>query len=87
MKIKEGYMLREIAGNFVVVPVGIASKEFNGVITLNSTGAFLWKELMNGLSITDLIDRLVATYEVEKEVAAKDVNNFVSILKGANLVE
>ena len=42
MKIKEGFILREVAGNYIVVAVGSAVKQFNGVITLNETGAFLW---------------------------------------------
>jgi len=45
MKVKEGYMLREVAGNSVVVAVGKATLDFNGLITLNSTGTFLWKLL------------------------------------------
>ena len=44
MKIKQGFMLREVAGNYVVVAVGEASKKFNGVINLNESGAFIWKK-------------------------------------------
>lgn len=40
MKVKQGFMLREIANNYVVVPVGKAAIDFNGIITLNQTGAF-----------------------------------------------
>ena len=43
MKIKDGYLHREVAGNIIVVPVGEASMNFNGMINLNETGAFLWK--------------------------------------------
>ena len=45
MRIKQGFMLREVANNFIVVPVGKASEKFRGLITLNSTGAFLWRNL------------------------------------------
>ena len=48
MKIKEGFVLRTIAGSNIVVPVGAASIDFNGMITLNDSGAFLWKELEQG---------------------------------------
>lgn len=45
MKIKDGYILREIAEISVAVPVNDAARSFNGMIRLNSTGAFLWRLL------------------------------------------
>ena len=45
MKIKDGYILREIAEIPVAVPVNDAARSFNGMIRLNSTGAFLWRLL------------------------------------------
>lgn len=42
MQIKPGFAMRKIAGSNIVVPVGAASSDFNGMITLNDTGAFLW---------------------------------------------
>lgn len=44
MRIKEGFMLREVAGSYAVIPVGKASADFNGMITLNGVGAFLWEQ-------------------------------------------
>ena len=43
IKIKEGFLLRKVAGDHVVVPVGEAGKVFHGMIRLNDTGAFLWE--------------------------------------------
>ena len=45
MKLKSGFILREIAGSSIIVPVGERVKEFNGVINLNDTGVFLWNIL------------------------------------------
>ena len=73
MKIKKGFMLREVAGNFVVVAVGEASKKFNGVINLNESGAFLWKKLADGIEKEKLIDALLEEYEVSKEIATADI--------------
>ena len=42
MKVKEDFLLREVAGCYVVVPVGKATVDFNGMLNLNDTGAFLW---------------------------------------------
>ncbi len=87
MKIKDGFILREVAGNFIVVAVGNAVKDFNGVITLNEVGAFLWKKLEDGATEEELVDALLSEYEVEKDVAEADVKKFVDKLVGAGLVK
>ena len=86
MKIKEGFVLREVAGNFIVVAVGSAVKEFNGIINLNETGAFLWKIVEKGCEREDLINALLGEYEVEKETAEKDIDKFIGKLKEAKLI-
>lgn len=87
MKIKEGFVLREVAGNFIVVAIGDSVKQFNGVINLNETGAFLWKALEKGATEEQLVDTLLAEYEVEKEIAEKDVQAFVEKLTQAKLIK
>ena len=87
MKIKDGFILREVAGTFIVVAVGNAVKQFNGVITLNEVGAFLWKKLAEGATESQLVDALLADYEVEKEVAEKDVRAFIEKLTQAELLK
>ena len=87
MKIKDGYLLREVAGNYIVVAVGEAVKEFNGVINLNETGAFLWKILQEGATEEQLLNALLEEYEVEKELAEKDVKAFVAKLTEAKLIK
>ena len=86
MKIKEGFILREIAGSFIVVAVGDAVKTFNGVINLNQTGALLWKALENGGDKEALVKVLLDNYEVDEAIANNDVDAFIAKLKGANLL-
>ena len=86
MKIKQGFILREVAGNYIVVAVGSAVKEFNGVINLNETGAYLWKKLQDGADEEGLVKALLEEYEVEEELARKDVKAFVEKLQGAKLL-
>ena len=50
MKIKENFILRKIAGDDVVVPIGENIADFNGAITLNETAALLWKERISALT-------------------------------------
>ena len=74
MKIKKNFILREIAGTFLVVAVGEAVKNFNAVINLNETGAFLWKALEKGATEEELVSLITSEYEVDKEVAKADVS-------------
>lgn len=87
MKIKSGFILREVAGNYIVVAVGEAVKQLNGVINLNETGAFLWKQLEKGATEEQLKTALLSEYEVSEEIAERDVKTFVSSLINANLIQ
>lgn len=87
MKIKEGFMLREVAGSHVVVAVGKRSEQFNGMVNMNETGAFLWKLVEKGAGREDLLESLLDAYEVEREKAARDVDKFIAILQENDFVE
>lgn len=87
MKIKEGFMLREVAGSYVVVAVGKRSEQFNGMVNLNETGAFLWKLVEQGASRDELLNSLLEAYEVEREKAEQDVDKFISVLQQNDFVE
>ena len=87
MKIKEGFILREVAGQSVVVAIGSASKKFKGVINLNETGALLFKTLKNDVSKEELIKVLMNEYDVEETIAKEDVEYFVKSLKDAGLID
>lgn len=86
MKIKEGFMLRDVAEQTMVVAIGEVSKEFNGIIRLNSTGKFLWENLQVDTSEQQLVEKLASEYDVDKATAEKDVAAFVKILRGADLL-
>lgn len=87
MKIKDGFILREVAGSYIVVAVGEAVKDFKGVINLNETGALLWKELAKGATEQDLKNALLNEYEVTEEIAEIDVKAFIDSLNKANLIK
>lgn len=86
MRIKNGYVLKEIAGNNIVVEVG-GRVNFNGMITLNETGAFLWKKLEKGAEKEELASALLEEYDVTPEKAGEDVALFLQKLKGAGVLE
>ena len=57
------------------------------MITLNETGAFLWKQLENDISEEELLQRLLAEYNVTEDLAKKDINAFIAKLKDAGLID
>lgn len=88
MVIKEGFVAKEIAGQYVVVALGEASKVFNGIIKLNDSGRFIWDLIAAGKEKDVIVDALLEEYEgVDRETAEKDFDNFVNTLKGANILE
>ena len=87
MKVKEGFVLRSVAGSNVVVPVGAASVDFNGMITLNDSGAFLWRELEKGADVDSLTAALLREYEVDEETVRKCAADFTEKLLDAGCLE
>lgn len=87
MKIKKGFAKREIAGTNIVVPVGEGTKVFNGMITLNDTGSFIWDALQKDTTPEEIADALCNEYEVAPEKAIEDVSKFISMLMENKLIE
>lgn len=87
MKIKDGFVIRQVGGEHVVVPVGERSKEFHGMINMNETGAFLWKFFTAEHTIEEGVDALCAEYNVDRAVAETDVNRFADVLQRNGFTE
>ena len=87
MRIKDGFILREVAGNYIVVAVGEAVKGFNGVINLNETGAFLWKQLQEGATEEQLKAAMLEEYDVQEDVAQNDIKAFIDKLNEKGLLD
>ena len=86
MKIKEDYVLREVAGQNIVVPIGSEAVNFNGIITLNNSAKKLYKQLQVESTFDECVNLLLDAYEVTLEQATKDVKTFLEILKENNLL-
>ena len=67
MKAKKGFILRRLGQEYMVVPIGEASKNLNGMIRMNETGAFLWKELENGITAHKDLREYLETMEIALE--------------------
>ena len=87
MKTKKGFMLRSVAGKDIVIAVGAASVDFNGLISLNETGAFLWKILENGAEYDELLEKLLAEYDTDEATAKEGIDSFLKTAREAGLIE
>ena len=81
MKIKEGYLLSEVAGTTVVVPID-PDHTFRNMLKLNDTGKLLWEALRTETSEDALVSLIVSEYEVDEKTAAQDVARFLTTLRG-----
>ena len=87
MKIKEDFILRKVADSYVVGPVNNMSLDFNGIINLNETGAFLFKLMQSGIDREELISKMLDEYEVTPQKAEEDIDLFIEKVKGADILE
>ena len=87
MKIKNNFLLRQVADTWVVMPIGQEMLDFNGMLTLNETGAFLWQKLQEGADLDGLVAALTGEYDVSAEIARADVQAFLDKLVKAGCTE
>ena len=87
MKIRSGFKLMKVGVQNLVVAVDERAEEFNGMIRLNPTGAFLWELLEKEAEKEELVAALLSEYEIDKEPAETDVDRFLSILTDNGILE
>ena len=85
MKIKEGFIIRQVGGENIVVPIGKTGKDFHGMIKLNDSGAFLWRFFTE--EHTEAVAALLNEYEVDEATATADVASFVKTLNDPRFVD
>lgn len=81
MKINENFILKNIAGTAVVVPVGEAVNDVKGMITLNGPAEIIWKGLQNEKSIDCIVDEIKSEYDASDDVIRNDVDAFLNKLR------
>lgn len=87
MKIKEGFIVKNVAGSCVAAATGKAYESFNGIITLNETGEFLFTNMLTETTADELVDKMISEFDVDKTTAKKDVDAFVNKLMEAGILE
>ena len=84
MKLKKKFLTREILGEIVLVPIGQSDESFNGMITMNSIGKFIWDYIEKDHD--EILSLILDEYEVEKTVAEEDLDEFLDKLRQVDII-
>ena len=76
-KIKE-FILREIADEYILIPTGSTTEEFNGIINLTESAAFIWNHIEEANTFEELIDMITKEYDIDRETAMQDAYQFIN---------
>ena len=87
MKAKQGFILRNVVDEHILMPTGDMIGKFNGTVLLNDVSAFVWEKLQNPVSREDLLNAVLDEFEVEKAVAAADLDGLLATLKEYGVIE
>lgn len=87
MKIKEGFVLRQVADQWMAVPIGSMAEKVHGLIALNETGADIWKILQEDHTEEEVVDILMASYESDREEVVQSVKEFISSLQESDILD
>ena len=87
MRAAREYLMREIAGETILIPSGSAAKKFNGLVTVNELGGFIWNVLAEDVTIEQIVERVTAEYEVDAETARIDALAFLDELRQVGALE
>lgn len=80
MRIEKEFVLREIAGDCIIIPIGKTALEFNGLITVNEVGVTIWNMLQEEVTFDQLVQGILDEYDVEEDVVREDIQEFLDAL-------
>lgn len=87
MKVSDEFVLRQVADEFLLIPVGAAALRISGMISLTESGYLLYQQLQSGCDRDQLIRVLLETYDVEAAEAAADVDAFLDKMRKLRILE
>ena len=86
MEIKKQVILRSVAGEHMLIPVGETVFEYNGIFMITESGKLLWENIEKGAEENDLKELLMQEYEIDSETALNDVKEFLEMLKAFGII-
>lgn len=87
MRAAKDYIMREIAGETILIPSGSAAKKFNGLITVNELGTFIWNALAEDITLDALTEKITEVYDVDAATARADAAQFLDELRRVGALE
>lgn len=87
MRIKSGYILREIVGNNVIIPIGERVIDFKGMMMPNDTGSFIWKQLTVDISYEQLLKSILDEYDIDEDTAKTDLDDLLTEARKNGVIE
>jgi len=81
MKLDEGFLIRNIAGEDVLVPIGSRVIDFKGLITISPVGGFIYRLIMEGKAEDEIIDAILEEYDIDRQTVENDVTEFLTSLR------
>ncbi|WP_448901553.1 PqqD family protein [Eubacterium sp.] len=87
MKIKDGFITRKIGDKIVAITVGEHTKDFNGMITLNDTGHFIWKCLEKDTDKESIANKVIKEYDISTADAMAEIDKFIAELEKNGILE
>ncbi len=81
MRVSEGFIIREIAGEVIAIPSGEAARDLSGLVSLNGSGRFLFELLQTEQTEKSLTEAILQNFETDEETALTDVREFLEILR------
>lgn len=87
MKIKKEMILREIAGESILVPGGDAVLDLNGLFVMTETGAFIWSLLPDVETESQILEKMLEEYEIDEKTAKNDIAEFLDKLRSYGIID
>lgn len=87
MKVKDGFMLREVAGHWVALPLAEHVVEFNGIMSLSESGAMIWRMMEQEVTEDQIVSAIKAEYDADEATIRKDVKEFIEAMKEKGLLD
>ena len=86
MKKIQEFILREIADEYILIPTGSTTEQFNGMITLTETAAFIYQHIEEASTFEELIHMITSEYDIDQQTATNDAYMFINHMLQAGMI-
>ena len=87
MKVRDGFVLRNLVGEKMLMPTGDNVANFRGTVLMNELSAFVWEKLQEASSKEELLSEILDVYDIDEETAAADLEGLLNELLQLGVIE